>query len=133
MRLRFIPQAVLDGWMDQSKVDVQPDHRLLELATRREYPMREAVHFVKVESGTDTQGWANKVKSLEEVRAAGGEHYMASVILGETVYVVDPGWLAEEAEEAGAAPTAAKPASKRSEGKNPEADALAQLLLDKLS
>lgn len=132
MRLRFIPQAVLDGWMDQSKVDVQPD-RLVDLASRREYPMREAVHFIKVESGTDEQGWTDRVKSLEEVRAAGGEHYMTSVILGETVYFVEPGWLAEEGQAVGAAPSAAKPASKKSEGKNPEADALAQLLLDKLS
>jgi hypothetical protein len=56
---------------------------------------------------------------------------MTSVILGETVYVVDPGWMADDGEGAPAQP--ARPGQKKTEGKNPEADALAQLLLDKLS
>jgi len=124
--IRFIPQSTLDGWMDSGKVDVLPD-RLVDAATRREFPMREAVHLIKVESGVDSQGWSCKVKSVEEVRSIGGEHYMTSVILGETVYVVDPGWMAEDGEGA------TRPPAKKGEGKNPEADALAQLLLDKLS
>jgi len=129
--IRFIPQSTLDGWMDSGKVDVLPD-RLVDATSRREFPMREAVHFVKVESGVDAQGWTCKVRSVEEVRAAGAEHYMTSVIMGETVYVVDPGWMAEDGEGAGSA-AAARPAARKGEGKNPEADALAQLLLDKLS
>ena len=131
MVLRFIPQAILDGWMGQGMVDVQTG-KLVELASHKEYPVREAVHFVKVEQGSDTQGWTNKVMSLEEVRARGAEHYMNSVILGDTVFLVDPGWIAEEA-EAAAGPVAARAGAKKGEAKNPEADALAKLLLDKLS
>ena len=130
MVLRFIPQSTLDSWMDQGKVDVQPD-RLVDLATRQEFPMREGIHFVKVESGADVQGWSLKVKSLEEIRSVGAEHYMTSVIHGETVYFVEPGWIAEDG-GSGEAPAARAP-GKKAEGKNPEADALAQLLLDKLS
>jgi hypothetical protein len=135
MLLRFIPQATLDSWMDQGTVDLQTD-KLVEVATRKEFALREAIYFVKVESGADDRGWTNKVKTLEEVRGSGAEHYMTSVIDGETVYVVDPGWVAEDEELAAvaAAPapasTGARPGMK---GKNPEADALAQLLLDKLS
>jgi len=135
MLLRFIPQATLDSWMDQGKVDLQTD-KLVEVGTGQEFALREAVHFVKVESGEDARGWTNKVKTLEEVRAAGAEHYMTSVIEGETVYVVDPGWVAEDAEvsaQVAAAAAPAAPARPGSKGKNPEADALAQLLLDKLS
>ncbi|MBI5549574.1 MAG: hypothetical protein HY901_37285 [Deltaproteobacteria bacterium] len=131
MLLRFIPQATLDAWMDQGKVDVQSD-RIVEVATRQEFAMREAVHFIKVESGADTPGWTHKVKAVEDVRAQGAEHYMSSVILGETVFVVEPGWLAEDPDLIDAASTV-RVGSKKSEGKNPEADALAQLLLDKLS
>lgn len=126
MLLRFIPQATLDAWMDQGKADVQSD-RLVDLATRQEFPMHEGIHFVKVESGTDTPGWCGKVIRNEDVRAGGAEHYMTSVILGETVYFVEPGWIAEEGAAAAAAATGARDA------KNPEAAALAQLLLDKLS
>jgi len=129
MVLRFIPQATLDSWMDQGRVDVQPD-RLIDLVTRQEFPMREGIHFVKVESGADTPNWAQKVLSLEDIRAGGAEHYMTSVILGETVYFVDPGWIAEEVDDAA---QTAPPRPAKSDGKNPEAAALAQLLLDKLS
>lgn len=133
MLLRFIPQATLDSWLDQAKVDLQSD-RIVDAASQQEFPVREAVHFVKVESGEDTPGWTNKVLSLEEVRSLGAEHYMTSVIHGETVYVVDPGWLAEEPQAVAAPPPAApRPGPKKGEAKNPEADALAQLLLDKLS
>jgi hypothetical protein len=132
MVLRFIPQAVLNGWVDQGQVDIQAD-KLVELASRQEFPVREAVHFVKVEQGVDTQGWTNKVLSLEEIRAGGAEHSMRSVILGDTVYLVDPGWLAQDVDGAAPSPAAGRSGPKKGEGKNPEADALAQLLLDKLS
>ncbi len=136
MPLRFIPQATLDSWMDQDRVDLQTD-KLVDVATRQEFPLREAIHFVKVESGADNRGWTNKVKTLDEVRACGAEHYMTSVIDGETVYVVDPGWVAQDDEAAAAGAAAPAPAATGArpgmKGKNPEADALAQLLLDKLS
>jgi hypothetical protein len=131
--LRFIPQATLDSWMDEGKVDVRGD-KLVEHATQLEFPVREAVHLIKVESGTDTQGWTEKVLSIEEVRGRGAEHYMTSVIAGETVYVVDPGWLAEEPDDSSAVlPARPAPAPRRGEPKGTDADVLAQLLLDKLS
>ena len=129
MPLRFIPQATLDAWMDEAKVDVKGD-RIVEHATAQEFAVREALHFVKVDSGTDTQGWTHKVMSVEDVRSRGADHYMTSVIVGETVYLVDPGWLAEEP---AAGSPAARPPAKKGEGKSAQADALAQLLLDKLS
>lgn len=130
MVLRFIPHAILDGWMDEGRVDVRPD-QLIDLATRTEFPLREAVRFVKVESGADVKGWVNRVKSVEEIRALGAEPYMTSVVVGDTVYEVEQGWTAEDGNAAAAPSTCRAP--KRSEARNPEADALAQLLLDKLS
>lgn len=126
--LRFLPQATLDAWVDEGKVDLGPD-RIFDLATRAEYPMREALRFVKLESGGDAAGLLNKVKPVEQVKSLGGEYCMTSVILGETVYEVVPGWIAEEPAPA----TASRAPEKRSEPRNAEADALAQLLLGKLS
>ena len=130
MLMRFIPQATLDSWMDEGKVELGTD-KLVEVATRREFGLREAVHFVKVESGADARGWTNKVKSIEELRSLGAEHYMTSVIEGETVYVVEPGWVAVE--ETGAPPAPPQRPGPAQKWKNAEADALAQLLLQKLS
>ena len=131
MLTRFIPQSTLDAWMDQGKVELQTD-KLVDVATREEFALRDAVHFLRVESGADARGWTDKVLTIEEVRFLGAEQYMTSVIDGDTVYVVDPGWLAEESAAEPAPPAPAAPAPDK-KWKNPDADALAQLLLDKLS
>jgi len=130
MTLRFLPQPKLDEWMDQGKVDLLAG-KMKDLGGNAEYPVREALHFVKVESGQDAAGLVGKVKSLESLKELQAEVCGTSVLMGETVYEVVPGWLAEETP---AAPTKPVPAPvKRFDGKNPEADMLAQLLLDKLS
>jgi hypothetical protein len=126
--LRFLPQTTLDGWLDAGTVDLRSG-MLVEMADNAEFPVREAVHFVKLESGEDEAALMGKVKALDSLKAVGAEHCMTSVIVGETVYEVVPGWVAEEPVTAGAA----RPVSKKFEGKNPEADMLAKLLLDKLS
>lgn len=134
-RLRFLPQATLDGWVDQGKVDVIADH-LIDQASRDEFPMREALHFVKLESGTDAEKLLRKVKSIEAVRAMGAEHYMTSVILGDDVYQVEVGWLAEESTAPARAPSPAARSAPKKESNAKEhdedADMLAKLLLDKL-
>jgi hypothetical protein len=134
-RLRFLPQATLDGWVDQGKVDVIADH-LIDQASKDEFPMREALHFVKLESGTDAEKLLRKVKSIEAVRAMGAEHYMTSVILGDDVYQVEVGWLAEESTAPARAPSPAVRSAPKKESNAKEhdedADMLAKLLLDKL-
>jgi hypothetical protein len=133
--LRFLPQATLDGWVDQGKVDVIADH-LIDQASKDEFPMREALHFVKLESGTDAEKLLRKVKSIEAVRAMGAEHYMTSVILGDDVYQVEVGWLAEESTAPARAPSPAVRSAPKKESNAKEhdedADMLAKLLLDKL-
>lgn len=138
-RLRFLPQATLDGWVDQGKVDVIADH-LIDQASKDEFPMREALHFVKLESGEDAEKLLKKVKSIEAVRAMGAEHYMTSVILGDDVYQVEVGWLAEESSGPQRAPSPAPRSAASSSPKkdndvkdqDADADMLAKLLLDKL-
>lgn len=131
LTLRFLPQSTLDAWVDEGKVDLRPD-RVVELATRAEFPAREALRFVKLESGADTAGLLHKVKPLAQVKALGAEYCLTSVILDETVYEVVPGWIAEVPAVPGTPPVAKAP-EKRVEPQNDEADMLARLLLDKLS
>jgi hypothetical protein len=140
-RLRFLPQSTLDAWSDEGKVDLRFGGRLVEISTSAEYPTREALRFLKVESGLDAQKLVRKVKTIEQVKAMGGEHCTTSVLLGDTVYEVAPGWVIEEPAD-GAAPAAraASPAASAQKGadskkyeKSPETDILAKLLLDKLS
>ena len=144
MGSRFLPQSTLDSWQDQGKAEFHGD-KFVDLATKAEFKIEEALHFVRLESGLDTHSLVKHVKSIARAKEMGAEHYMTSVILGETVYEVVPGWIAEDpslvAGVASAAPIAAPGAApppkvaenKKFGGKNQEADALAKLLLDKLS
>ncbi|HCF59011.1 MAG TPA: hypothetical protein DFS52_13595 [Myxococcales bacterium] len=125
--LRFVPQALLDSWLEAGKADIRAG-LLHDLSSREEFVVREAARFLRVESGDDFSSLVGKVKSVEQLKALGAEQCMTSVIVGETVYEVAPGWIAEEP----SAP-ASRPAGSEVEGKNPEADMLARLLLDKLS
>jgi hypothetical protein len=126
--LRFLPQATLDGWIESGTADLRAG-LLVDLATHEEMPVREAVHFTRMESGEDAKGLLRKVKTVEQLKALGAEQCMTSVIVGESAYEVVPGWLAEEPSAVAASPSATAKAG----GKNPEADMLAKLLLDKLS
>ncbi len=92
-RLHFLPQDTLDGWSEQGKVDIQGDE-LVDLTDKAHFPIREAVRFVRLESGEDVNGLLRKVKSLDQMKALGAEHYLTSVIIGDAVYEVVPGWIA---------------------------------------
>lgn len=150
--LRFLSQMTLDNWLEASTADVRSGV-LVDLQSKAEFPVREAVHFVKLEAGDDTEKLLAKVKTTAQLEALGAEHCLTAVILGETVYEVVPGWLAEEPAGAAAAvkaapvepkavaavpvePKTVAPApvpKQKPEGRNTDAEMLAKLLLDKLS
>ncbi len=98
MRLRFLPQTLLDSWMDQKKVDLLPD-RLLCIQSGKEYSAKEAALFLQLTSGSDSAGIINKVKSLEQIRALGAESFQNSVVLGDAAYEVEGGWIVDEEQE----------------------------------
>ncbi|MGI5860676.1 MAG: hypothetical protein ACOX6T_01315 [Myxococcales bacterium] len=125
--LRFLPQALLDSWLEAGKADIRAG-LLHDLNSREKFVVREAARFLRVESGDDVTGLVGTVKSTEQLKAMGADQCGTSVIVGETVYEVAPGWIAEEPSAQGP-----RPAGGPTERKNPEAEMLAKLLLDKLS
>lgn len=135
----FVPQSVLDKWSENGRVEVK-GHVLILLRENKSFQLTSAVRFLKMEAGEDLKGLLQKVKTVGALKQMGAEHYRESVILGESAYQVQQGFLADAnalRKAAGVAPPGDKKAAaaaKTKKGeKEGEQDLLAQFLLDNLS
>lgn len=151
----FVPQSVLDKWSEQGRIQVD-GNVLTILGENRNFALTSAVRFIKMEAGDDTAKLLQKVKTTDALKQMGAEHYMESVILGDSAYQVQQGFLADanalRRAAAASQPPAPKavqaPAPKPAPSANPapaaqaapqskeekpgEQDMLAQFLLDNL-
>ena len=115
----FLPETTLEEWALAEQADVR-DGRLVVTGDSASYPVAGAVHFKLLVGGDDGQGLLGKVKTPEQLEQLGAEQMMESVLLGETAYEVEPGYLVTTP-EAAEAPKAAQT----------DADLLAAFLLEK--
>ena len=150
----FVPQSVLDKWSEQGRIQVD-GNVLTILGENKNFALTTAVRFIKMEAGDDIAKLLQKVKTTDALKQMGAEHYMESVILGESAYQVQQGFLADAnalrraaaASQPPAPKTAPAAAPKAAPGANPapvaqpgqkpaaeekEPDLLAQFLLDNL-
>src|SRR5688572_16454501 len=89
----FIPQTVLDKWVENGKVEFN-DGKLTLLRERKTYTLTPAVRFMKLIDGQDTHGLLGRLRSAEKLAEIGAEHMSDSVILGDTAYEVQEGFIA---------------------------------------
>src|SRR3954454_12499199 len=90
----FVPQSVLDRWSEQGRIQVD-GNVLVILGEQKSFALTSAVRFMKMEAGDDRAGLLAKVKTTDALKQMGAEHYMDSVILGESAYQVQQGFLAD--------------------------------------
>ena len=89
----FIAQPAIDGWVSGDQVELQGD-TLVFLADGRRLKLVPGTFFVTVsDGGPDPHGLVGKVKDQDEMTRLGAEQYMTSVILGDTAYDVEPGFV----------------------------------------
>jgi hypothetical protein len=135
----FVPQSVLDKWSEKGRVELK-GHVLTLLREKKSFQLTSAVRFVKMEAGEDVKGLLQKVKTLDALKQMGAEHYRESVILGESAYQVQQGFLADAnalrraagVSQAAEDKNAAAAQKHRQAEKDGEQDLLAQFLLDNL-
>jgi hypothetical protein len=91
----FISQERLDAWSAEQRVSLAGD--VMTLADDgRSFRIRPAVRFLRVAgSMADPNQLLDTVQDERSLDAMGADHYMYSVILGETAYDVQPGFLGE--------------------------------------
>lgn len=88
----FFPQACLDQWGIEGKIELTPTE-LLVVAAGRRYSITEVVRVVvEVTGAHDPHGIVGKVKSKAALEAMGAEILENSMIIGDNAYDVVPGW-----------------------------------------
>lgn len=91
----FISQDRLDAWSAEQRVSVAGD--VMTLADDgRSFRIQPAVRFLRVAGNTDDpHQLVDTVQDERSLDDMGADHYMYSVILGETAYDVQPGFVGE--------------------------------------
>ena len=117
----FLSQATLEEWVVADKADVKEHHLVLH-GESAQLPVEDAVHVARLVSGSDEQKLLHKVKTVGQLDALSAEQLADSVLVGESAYDVERGYLVQFPDADFAA--AVKPEK--------ETDLLAQFLLDKL-
>ena len=88
----FVSQDQLDRWTAEGKVKLDDDIMSLP-ALNRSFKLRTAVRFLSVIEGADAHGLIGRVKTDEQLAEMGGEHYGASVIMGDVGYECEEGFI----------------------------------------
>jgi hypothetical protein len=124
----FWPQELMDEWIVEEKVSIDGD-TLVVRDTNLRYRVAQAVCFeADVGGGGDPHGFVGRVKETATLAQLGAEHYMDSVLLGDSAYKVAPGFTGVPLAEVS---TAAKGAGDKV-AKNEDRELLARFLLDNL-
>jgi len=89
----FIPQSVLDNWVESGKV-VFNDNVLTLTRENKAYTLTSAVRFLKLIDGDDKAKLLGRLRTIEKLTELGAEHMSDSVILGDTAYEVQEGFIA---------------------------------------
>ena len=78
----FVSQAKLESWLEKDEVTFE-DNVLTILAQDKSYELSPAAKIVSLLDGEDAKGWIGQTMSIEEIEAAGAEHFADSVIVGD--------------------------------------------------
>jgi hypothetical protein len=93
-RIFFIAQHTLFKWQDENKVEFEGSVMRVT-STARSFKLTDAFRFIKVETGDkDTSGLLGKVKTEYQLERMGAERYCDSVLVGDTAYKVEEGFIA---------------------------------------
>jgi len=94
----FFKQEFLDRLLVEEKVHIDGDVMALADEPNR-YRVMPALYFVAdVADGHDPFRFVGRVKATHAVVEMGGEHYHDSVVIGDTAYSVQPGFVGEPLE-----------------------------------
>jgi hypothetical protein len=89
----FFPQAALDAWIKEDRVDLRNDELTIK-SENRKYRIIEAVRIMaEVTGAQDENELVGKVKSHAFLNELGAEIVEGSVILGENAYDAVPGFV----------------------------------------
>jgi len=90
----YVPQDYVDRPDIVGQVVLDPKGLVLN-HDGKNYRLTPAVLFLRVVGGEDSEALVGRVKSADALQAMGAEHYVTSVVWGETAYEVQPGFIGD--------------------------------------
>lgn len=132
----FFTHEMIEQWIDDGEVLFEDDV-LTIFEQNTSYKLAPAVRVTQLLSGEDVNGWMGSILSVEQATSAGAEHFQGSLIIGDTAYQCEEGFLGNAKSvtpvAAAAAPEAVEPEPAKSGSSfgEPE-DMLADFLLKHL-
>jgi len=102
----FIPQAALDRWMSDGSADLREGELIVTagvagvapelasaLAPGRRFRLAEAIYIVRELAATGDHDLVGRVKGRTELDELGAEIVQTSMLVGDSAYDIEPGWL----------------------------------------
>ncbi len=92
----FFPQTALDQWIVDGSVDLQKGELTIlgSIGQGRKFQLEEAVRVLREVTGAgDAAKLIGRVKTRSWLETQGGEIVETSMLLGDTAYDVEPGWV----------------------------------------
>jgi hypothetical protein len=91
----FVSQSKLESWIDAGEVTFE-DNLLTLLARKRSYQLAPASRISKIIDGKDDHGLLGRVLTERDYDAVGAEHYPGTLIVGDTGYECEEGFIGTE-------------------------------------
>ena len=91
----YISQKRIDSWTAENRISIEGDTMVL-VELKRSFLIRPAVRILSVEgSDEDPRDLIGKVKEHSELEAMGADHLATSLIVDDTAYKVENGYVGD--------------------------------------
>ncbi|HEY4716991.1 MAG TPA: pentapeptide repeat-containing protein [bacterium] len=89
----FFTQSLIDSLVQNNKMTITGDVITILTKKNASFNIVPALRFVKIEAGDDSLDVLGKVKTEKEVKELKVEIMRNSAVYGDTVYIVEPGYI----------------------------------------
>ncbi len=95
----FFSQAILGSLVEEGKIRLDKNMLTLLTPDNPSFELEPAYRFVKTaDNGPDPHGLVGRIQYETELKSRNAEIYLDSIIIGDTAYVVEPGFVGEKKE-----------------------------------
>jgi hypothetical protein len=132
MKPLFVLQQNLEAWIEQGEAMFQDD--VLRFSAKNvAYKLEPAVQITELLAGEDVSQLLGEIYLLADLKTAGAEHCRDSVILGDTAYGCEEGFVCIQAGQVTTAASSQAPTESTSDNAaKSDVDLLAEFMLKHL-
>ncbi len=126
--LLFISQVDLEAWVEQGKAALEDGVLTLQEESVA-YRLEPGVRIGELLAGDDQAGLVGEIRTVVALQSAGAEYCRDSVIMGDTAYSCEEGFVCQQPEPPAEAAFQAGGQESAKNEKQSDADLLAEFLL----